>query len=340
MRVPEGHNAPVGLQPSGAWTQPASRNTYSCSHRGPAVKRVVSISLGSSKRDKKVSARFFGEDFEIERIGADGDMGRFRELVEELDGKVDAFGVGGTDIYVYAGGKRYVLQEIVRLMSGAKKTPYVDGSGLKNTLEREAVTWLQESGTVDFRTKSVLMVCSVDRFGMAEALAANARSVVYGDLMFSLGIPVALHSWESTQRLAKVLLPVAVRLPFKWIYPTGEKQEENTPKYEPYFRSAEVIAGDFHFIRRYMPATLTGKIVLTNTITEDDTVELQKRGVHLLITTTPVFDGRSFGTNVMEAVLVTLLGRRPESLSPEDYMSKFRELQWKPSVRELNPAPT
>ena len=303
------------------------------------MKRVVSISLGSSKRDKKVAARFFGEDFEIERIGSDGDMARFRELIAELDGKVDAFGVGGTDIYVYAGGKRYVLQEIVRLMSGAKKTPYVDGSGLKNTLEREAVSWLQESGTVDFRDKSVLMVCSVDRFGMAEALAAHAKSVVYGDLMFSLGIPIALHSWESTQRLAHLLLPIAVRLPFKWIYPTGEKQDENTPKYTSYFNQADVIAGDFHFIKRYMPAELSGKIVLTNTTTEEDAAELKRRGVNLLITTTPVFEGRSFGTNVMEAVLVTLLGRPPETLTPDDYMAKFRELHWTPAVRELNPIP-
>jgi hypothetical protein len=303
------------------------------------VKRVVSISLGSSSRDKKVNAQFFGVDFEIERIGTDGDMDRFRHYVANLDGKVDAIGVGGTDIYVYAGKKRYVLKETVRLMAGARITPYVDGSGLKNTLEREAVAWLQESGTVNFRNKSVLMVCSVDRFGMAEALALRAKSVVYGDLMFSLGIPMAIHSWERAQHLARLLLPIAVRLPFKWIYPTGEKQEENTPKYTSYFDQADVIAGDFHFIRRYMPANLQGKIVLTNTTTDADVIEIQKRGVHQLITTTPVFDGRSFGTNVMEAVLVVLLGKRPEALTPEDYMAKFRELQWTPTVRELNPAP-
>ena len=46
---------------------------------------------------------FEREDFEVERISTDGDMKRFRELVAELDGKVDAFGVGGTDIYVVAG---------------------------------------------------------------------------------------------------------------------------------------------------------------------------------------------------------------------------------------------
>ncbi len=77
------------------------------------MKRVVSISLGSSKRDKKVQANFFGTDFEIERIGTDGDMAKFRQMIAELDGKVDAFGVGGTDIYVYVGDHRYILHEIL-----------------------------------------------------------------------------------------------------------------------------------------------------------------------------------------------------------------------------------
>src|SRR5882672_8077303 len=114
------------------------------------MKRVVSISLGSSKRDKKVYVNFFGTDFEIERVGTDGDMEKYRQRIAELDGKVDAFGVGGTDIYVYVGDKRYVLPEIVKLWSGAKQTPYVDGSGLKNTLERETVAYLQDNGLVDF----------------------------------------------------------------------------------------------------------------------------------------------------------------------------------------------
>src|SRR5437016_3668004 len=100
------------------------------------MKRVVSISLGSSKRDKKVNVDFFGVPFEIERVGTNGDMARYRTLITELDGKIDAFGVGGTDIYVYVGDKRYTFPEIARLWSVARQTPYVDGSGLKNTLER------------------------------------------------------------------------------------------------------------------------------------------------------------------------------------------------------------
>ena len=302
------------------------------------MKRVVSISLGSSKRNKKVHVTLLGEEFEIERIGTGGDMQKYRDMVAELDGKVDAFGVGGTDIYLYAGGKRYVFQEILHLLDGAKKTPFVDGSGLKHTLERKTVTYLQEQGIVDFRTKRVLLVSAVDRFGMAEALSGLAKSMVFGDLMFGLGVPIAVRSWGTVQTLAKIMLPAVVRLPFKWLYPTGDKQEQNTPAHGKYFAEADVIAGDFLFISRFMPEDMRGKIVFTNTTTAEDVAELTRRGVTMLITTTPVFEGRSFATNVMEAVLITLLGKRPDALTPEDYFRKLEELGWTPGIQALNPA--
>jgi len=54
------------------------------------MKRVVSVSLGSSKRDKTSQVEILGQEFEISRVGTDGDTKRFGELVAELDGKVDA----------------------------------------------------------------------------------------------------------------------------------------------------------------------------------------------------------------------------------------------------------
>lgn len=303
------------------------------------MKRVVSISLGSSKRNKAFTHTFFGEEFQVERIGTDGDTKRYRELITELDGKVDAFGVGGYDIYLYAGDRRYIFREAYEMWSTAKKTPYLDGSGLKNTLERETVAYLQEHGIVDFSQKSALMVSAVDRFGMAEALLQRCRSIVFGDLMFGVGVPIPIRSWSQFNMIARTLLPIITQLPFQWFYPTGSKQEQNTPKFPKAFAEADIIAGDYHLIARYMPEDMRGKIVLTNTTTANDVVELTRRGVAQLITTTPVFDGRSPGTNVMEAILVAILGKRPEELKPQDYIAKLKELDWTPQVQQLNPVP-
>ena len=170
---------------------------------------------------------------------------------------------------------------------------------------------------------------------MAEALADQGGEVVYGDLLFGLGVDIPLRSFRALERAARVVLPVIVNLPFTWFYPTGEKQNEIEPKYENYYKWADVLAGDFLLIRRHMPDDLAGKIVLTNTTTESDRAELEKRGVKLLVTTTPEFDGRTFGTNVMEAVLVASSGKNPNELNADDYMRRLRELGWKPSVQSL-----
>ena len=300
------------------------------------MKRITSISLGSSARDKSAAAHFLGEDFTIERLGTDGDMALFRRKLIELDGKVDAFGLGGTDMHIWAAGKRYTFREIQNLASVAVKTPVVDGSGLKNTLERETVHRLQREGLVDFSHAKVLLVSGVDRFGMAEALAQTGASVVYGDFMFGLGLPIPLRSLNALQSAARALLPIIVHVPFKLLYPTGEKQNTITPKWEKFYAEADIIAGDFPFIRRYMPPNLQGKTILTNTTRPADIEALKERGVTRLITTTPEIDGGSFGTNVMEGVLVALSGRKPDELTADDYMGLLSKLNWQPRVQALN----
>ena len=148
------------------------------------MKRVVSISLGSSKRDHHAVADFGGQRFSIERIGTDGDKGKAIQLIGELDGRVDAFGMGGTDLYIYAGNKRYTFIESAQIAAAAKYTPIVDGSGVKNTLERKVVQYLEEKEGINFKKKKILVVCAVDRFGLAEELVSAGGQTVFGDLLF------------------------------------------------------------------------------------------------------------------------------------------------------------
>jgi hypothetical protein len=299
------------------------------------MKHVTSVSLGSSDRNKAVQVQIGGQDFQVERIGTDGDMVKFADLIRQLDGKADAIGFGGGDVYVYSGKRRYAFKETYALAQIAKRTPVVDGSSLKNTLERATIEYLAREGVIDFKKAKVLLVCGIDRYGMAAALAASGCKLILGDLMFALGIPIPIWSSWMHRLVAFILMPVVVRLPFKWLYPTGDKQRKITPKYGRYFRWADVIAGDFLLIRKHLPEDLSGKVVITNTTTEQDVALLKERGLKLLVTSTPVFEGRSFGTNVMEGVILTLLAKPPDQLTPDDYFAKAKELGWKPELRWL-----
>ncbi len=297
------------------------------------MKTVVSVSLGSSSRDHRARVNFLGEEFDISRVGMDGKLDAAISRVRELDGNVDAIGLGGIDVYLYAGRHRYALRDGLRLLEAAKVTPIVDGSGLKNTLEREAVRFMRDELGIDLRGKNVLMVSALDRFGMAQALVDAGADVLFGDFIFALDKDMPVRDLHEFEQMAEKYLPDACKLPFQFFYPTGKKQEKPPePKYPRYYHDADIIAGDFHFMRQFMPERLDGKIILTNTVTRGNVEELTARGIRMLITTTPDLAGRSFGTNVLEAALLALLGKAWSEVVPADYERVLHELRLKPRV--------
>ena len=151
------------------------------------------------------------------------------------------------------------------------------------------------------------------------------------------GIPVSVRPAddEGSGTLAAILIPIVTLFPFEWLYPTGDKQNEHKPKYENWYQWATVIAGDCLYIKRHMPLNMQGKVVVTNTTTPEDVEFFRKCGIKYLITTTPVMDGRSFGTNMMEAALVAISGKgRP--LSFDELNELLDKLGFEPQLQELN----
>lgn len=298
------------------------------------MKRAVSVSLGSSQRDKEVEVELLGERVSIERQGTDGDIEKATARFTELDGKIDALGVGGIDLWVEIEGRKYPLYAAHKLIKNVKQTPVVDGGGLKNTLERHVVNALVSELGPEYASGRVLLTAAVDRFGMAMAFFEKDYEVVCADLMFALGIPIPIRTLNQLRWMARLLMPVAGRLPISMIYPTGEKQDEIIPKYQKWYEWANVIAGDCHYIKRHMPDDLSGKVIVTNTTTLKDLEMFRERGVRTVVTTTPQLEGRSFGTNMMEAALTAAAGKgRP--LTHSELNELLQQLELKPTVHRL-----
>ncbi|MBV5337095.1 MAG: quinate 5-dehydrogenase, partial [Deltaproteobacteria bacterium] len=55
-----------------------------------------------------------GQEILVERIGMDGDIAKARQMYLDLDGKVDAFGVGGVDLYLRLDDREYPLRAALK----------------------------------------------------------------------------------------------------------------------------------------------------------------------------------------------------------------------------------
>ncbi len=294
------------------------------------MKQVVSVSLGSAAGDFMREIVLDGHAVRLTREGMDGDMDRAVRRIVQLDGAVDALGLGGIDIALSVGGKTFPIGDGLRLAESAKQTPIVDGSGLKNTLERRVVRELVSAGHISPKSR-VLMVSALDRFGMAEAFAQMGCPCVFGDLIFNIGLDFSLTTLAEIEDLAQKYKSRLLTVPFHLLYPTGAAQDTQTAdlRYAKYYDAADIIAGDGHLILRHLPESIAGKGVVTNTTRPHSLARLRDAGAVWVATTTPEMEGLSGGTNLMEAALVAVVGRPLPEITPAVYDDWIERLGWR-----------
>jgi hypothetical protein len=150
-------------------------------------------------------------------------------------------------------------------------------------------------------------------------------------------VPIMIHRYPTLVRMVHVIAPIAAQLPFSFLYPSEADhttEVETESKHSQLYRDADIIAGDYKWVRKYMPKDMAGKWVVTNTTTVEDVEFLRSVGVDLLITSTPRLEGRTFGTNVIEATMVAVDGAKA-ALKPERYLELLHSTGFTPDVMWL-----
>ena len=305
------------------------------------MKKIISISVGSSARDHTTRHTFLGQECEISRRGTNGDFKKAIELYKELDGKVDAFGIGGVEFFLQVEDKKYYFRDVKRIRNAIKISKAGDGNGVKGLLEKRAFEYLEkylnEKEGCSLKGLPALKTTVVERYSMGKAMVDAGLDVTFGDFMFALGLPIAIKKLSTARLVAATLLPVVTQVPFSWLYPLGSEQDKPPqPKWTKYYQQSQVIAGDFLQIRQYMPDDLSGKIIVTNTTTPKNVEELRQRNLHILVTVTPRLEGRSFGTNVMEATLLALMDKPQSEVTQSDFLNLINRIPLEPNIEVLN----
>jgi hypothetical protein len=215
--------------------------------------------------------------------------------------------------------------------------PLLDGTGLKGAVEGDIPRFMRDELGLDLTGKRVMVTSAVDRWGLADGFYRAGCEMTYADLLYALGIDVMIHDRRTLERTIHVIAPIAVQLPFAWLYDAEADhttEVHSDSKHSDLYRRADIIAGDYKWVRKFMPTDMSGKWIVTNTTTPEDVEFLRGCGVELLITSTPRLEGRSFGTNVIEATMVALDGAKGR-LPDARYQELLRSVGFTPDVQWL-----
>jgi predicted amino acid dehydrogenase len=303
------------------------------------TRRVLIIGLGAE--DTLHHVTLIGHELEVRRMGCRGDPERARDLVAQHDGEVDAIGLDGAPFDVRLGTATRAHSHGRYVRAAANRTPVVDGAGIRDGLERWAVTLADRREPGIFSQKRVLMVPGFNHGGLASALSRHSPALRYADPVTHLGVPY-LPGVGTRATLDRAAGPTVDRLSgFPWprLYPAAHPPHRAVSPAP--FEWADVLAGDVRTIRRFAPSRLDRKTVVVEWAAAPDVEDLRERGAAILVTLMPSLDGHDglagWSAAGIEAMLVAVRANRDLPLNEDTYLDLIARFDWAPAIRYLRP---
>jgi len=304
------------------------------------MKTVVNISLGSSDDDFDFTTRFMDTDFHVMRFGTNGNTDVAAELLEDWDTKADAIGLGSV-LYPHPMGKNHGPEkeiEKVCMLGEELITPVTTGHALRTVGHEWSIRHIQYTfGNNYFNNCRVLFLSGMINITLAEVLSEYTDNLKFCDPVIENGIPKLLSSIDALKKFASGFHEV-----LNWI-PSRSLLNYAMPlkSYNDYIirraiSNSSIIVVPYYNFYKYLDSCgineLSGKIVITSTAYDDRVKFLQQRGVSVIIDTTPKMLERVVGVSVLEAMIMTVLGKSCESLTRDDLLEVIVQHRMDPRV--------
>ncbi|MBK8971487.1 MAG: dehydrogenase [Hahellaceae bacterium] len=298
------------------------------------MKKIISVSLGPADQDYEFKTKFLDQEFLVKRIGTNQDETEAWEQLQRLQSKCDAIGVGMVNDTYEVGDHRFVHPETKRLMNVVTRVPATTGARLRRLLQCAAVRYVQKELGNYFNNNKVLFLSGMANYEMANVLAEYSPNLRFADPVIQAGIPKMLTSISALELYARGKHAVDLVNPIKSIQP-------NVPTIPQVIRrivgkamkEAHVIVGTCSEILRYGDKkSLSGKTLITSTVTDEHMKLFKEAEVNLAIDVTPQLFDQVVGLNVLDAMILAALDISTDELSSLDYQDIIKELNIKPRL--------
>ena len=258
------------------------------------MKQIVSISLGSSEHDYEFETEFLGQEFNITRLGTDGDMEKAAEMLLRWDKEADAIGLGSLK-FPYGFGPRYLTRKHVDKLSklGSRiQTPVTLGSALRDVSFEWSLRYIEYKFGNYFDEARVLFLSGMSNYRIARVMSEFTDNLTFADPVLENGISKFLNSIAGLEKYAHSAHEVLQWVPSKRLTSSVVPlQAWNGYILKKAMQKANIIVVPSYHFHDYLEDVsleeLGGKTIITSTAYDERVEFLKERGVDVIIDTTP-----------------------------------------------------
>ena len=275
-----------------------------------------------------------GEAVELEHIDCQQNISMVEAILKKLDGKTDAIALSGLPRSLQVGNRTAVWQSTAHLFEMVQKTPVFDGSQVSSAVERWGVRLAHEAEPGIWSNKRVLMVPSINHFGLAEALGHYASKLQSADHFLYAGI-----DGENEKTWVKGLS----QRPLEDLLTPYSDDFQAPKKLADAIEWADILAGDVNVISNMTTANLKNKTIVCPAVSHDVAQELRKKGAAIVVTVLPSLShdhkkpSRHAAATLEACLAAVAKDGEPSELSENDFLNLISELNWSPSINYLQP---
>jgi len=304
------------------------------------VKKIINISLGPSKDDYELNVDFQGQAFAIKRIGVEGNLDRASELLLTSNKQAAAISLSGIQFPYMIGSTAMSDRKTARLLKEAKalSTPVTVGSLLRDVSHEWALrhTHFIFGGNY-FTNARVLFFSGLATSKIATVMQEYTPNLQFADPLLEEGIPRLMGSLNELELYANRIKGALKWLPGRRLV-TGGGPLKKAGAYllQQAVRKAQVLVVPYFrfysYLKDFSADDLKGKIVVTATAYADRVAYLKKRGVKVIIDTTPQLFDKVIGFSALEALLIAALQLPPDKDSSDELLEVISEMGMEPRI--------
>lgn len=304
------------------------------------MKRVISVSLGSSAYNYEFQTEFMGQDFVVKRIGADGDFKKAESLLHYWDERADVIGIGSVKIPYAVGPKRLTdpLYARIKKISREMKTPVTFGANLRRVSFEWSIRHLQYKMGEIFTNARILVLSGMVDYNLASVLTEFTENISFADPILDHGIPKFLNSMKELELYANGVHEVLNYTPGKRLVTSMSPVKQwNRFITQKAMQKSSIILVPYHEFYSCLDNAgleeLGGKIVISSTLYDERIEFLKNRGVDMIIDNTPNILGRVVGVNTIEALIIAALGKpKAEKITDDELMEIISDQFLEPRI--------